>query len=252
MTRVVKLGGRVQDDPRLPAALVAAASRDDLVVVHGGGDSVTAVQRRLGNEPRFVGGRRVTSAEELGVVRMVLSGSANKRLVAALCAAGARAVGISGEDGRLLSAHTAPGAPLGRVGERVTADATLLHDLLAAGWLPVVSPLACDADDPDGAGLNVNGDDAATAIAVALGAAELVFVADVPGVVRGGSVIPSLTNDEAAALIADGVAAGGMVAKLEAAHLALARGIARVRIADVASLDDAARGTVLIPSPTAA
>ena len=148
-----------------------------------------------------------------------------------------------------MRTRVAPGAPLGRVGDEVRADATLLRDLLAAGWLPVVSPLARDADDAHGAGLNVNGDDAAAAIAVALGAAELVFVADVPGVLVDGAAVPSLSHDDARELIAAGTAAGGMAAKLEAGYNALGRGVARVRIGDLAALTNPSGGTTLL-SPT--
>lgn len=250
MTRVIKIGGRVQGDPSLPVALAAASAREPIVVVHGGGDDISGLQRRLGHEPRFVGGRRATTPEELDIVRMVLSGSANKRLVAALTAAGTRAVGVSGEDGGLLRARTALGAPLGRVGERVEADATLLRDLLAHGWLPVVSPLARDADSRTGDGLNVNGDDAAAAVARALGADELVFVADVAGVMVDGELLPSLSADDAARLVERGVAAGGMAAKLQAGFGARAGGVPRVRIAGLAALEEPSGGTTLLSPAT--
>lgn len=265
MTRVIKIGGRVQDDPALPRAIAellrapgrapgrAPATRDtvDTVVVHGGGDEISALQRRLGHEPRFVGGRRATTPAELEVVRMVLSGTANKRLAAVLQSAGVRAVGVSGEDGGCLTAHVASGAPLGRVGERVRADVTLLRDLQTAGWLPVVSPLARDGDDAKGLGLNVNGDDAAAAIAIAFAADELVFVADVDGVIVDGSVRATLTHDDAMDLISRGVAAGGMAAKLQAGYAALDQGVARVRIAGLASLGNAL-GTTLISTHSVA
>ncbi|HKS07570.1 MAG TPA: acetylglutamate kinase [Gemmatimonadaceae bacterium] len=263
MNRVIKIGGRVQDDPGLPGTLVALAAlgrgseheeRSDspsagVVVVHGGGDEITALQRRLGHEPRFVGGRRSTSPAELDVVRMVLSGTANKRLVASLITAGARAVGISGEDGGTFTARVAPGAPLGRVGQDVVADATLVRDLINAGWLPVVSPVARDADGA-GAGLNVNGDDAAAAMAIACRADELVFVADVDGVLVDGAVRSTLSHDDAQELIDRGVAAGGMAAKLQAGYHALEHGVARVRIAGLGALGDVARGTTLISTQT--
>jgi acetylglutamate kinase len=250
VTTVLKIGGRVQEDPRLAPAIASASNAmpGGLVVVHGGGDDISRLQRQLGHEPRFVGGRRATTEAELDIVRMVLSGSANKRLVAAFSAAGARAVGISGEDGGLLVAHVAPGAPLGRVGERTQADATLIRDLVGAGWLPVVSPLARDADDPSGAGLNVNGDDAAAAIAAALGANELIFLADVAGVLVDGNPVTELSHEGARSLIASGVAAGGMAAKLEAGHAALAAGVRRVRIGDLSAVSDASRGTSLLPT----
>jgi acetylglutamate kinase len=247
---VIKVGGRVQDDPSLAHSLAPLATAG-AVLVHGGGDGISSLQRRLGLEPRFVGGRRATTPEELEIVRMVLSGTANKRLVARLTAIGVRAVGVSGEDGGLLAAHVAAGAPLGRVGERVTANVTLLRDLLSAGWFPVVSPVARDADADDGAGLNVNGDDAAAAIAVALGASELVFLSDVSGVLVDGAPVPTLSPDQARALARRGVAAGGMAAKLEAGMVALAAGVRRVRIADLTALHDPERGTVLFaPSET--
>jgi acetylglutamate kinase len=249
MTTVIKIGGRVQDDPGLASAVATASKRaaGRLVVVHGGGDDISRLQRQLGHEPRFVGGRRATSEAELDVVRMVLSGSANKKLVAAFQSAGLRAVGISGEDGGLLSAHVAPGAPLGRVGERAAGDPALLNDLMQCGWLPVVSPLARDADG-SGAGLNVNGDDAAAAIATAIAAAELMFIADVPGVLIDGAAVRTLSHDKANELIASGIAAGGMAAKLEAGFAALAHGVRRVRIGDLTALQDAALGTSLLPA----
>lgn len=251
MIRVVKIGGRVQRDPMLAQRLAdaARASAGGLVVVHGGGDEVSALQRRLGLEPRFVSGRRVTTPDELEIVRMVLSGTTNKRLVSLCRAAGLRAVGISGEDGGLLVAHVADGAPLGRVGERATADASLVLDLLASGWIPVISPLARDADD-SGGGLNVNGDDAAAAIAAAIGAAELVFVADVAGVLVDGVLAPALSVADAHGLIQRGIAAGGMAAKLDAGCRALSHGVTRVRITDLAGLTEPTRGTALLPATT--
>jgi acetylglutamate kinase len=252
VTTVIKIGGRVQSDPALAPAVAAAAASTRLVVVHGGGDEVSALQRRLGHEPQFVGGRRTTTPEELEIVRMVLSGTANKRLAAALLSAGAKAVGVSGEDGGLLTAYVAEGAPLGRVGSRVDANAALLVDLLAGGWLPVVSPLARDGADPAGSGLNVNGDDAAAAIAAGITAEELILVADVPGVLRDKMVIPQIGLDDIDALISSGIAAGGMAAKLDAARAAIKRGVPRVRIADLTALRDRTSGTAILPSPVVA
>lgn len=248
MTTVVKLGGRVQDDAQLPAALAAfvRGRGGDVVVVHGGGDAISALQRRLGLEPRFVGGRRVTTAEDLEVVRMVLSGTANKRLVSALLSHDVRAVGISGEDAALVVAR--PGdAAFGRVGVDAEVDPRLLHHLLAGGYVPVVSPLARDVRGGYGDALNVNGDDAAAALAAALGADELLFLADVPGVLdASGAPIRTLPLAAARALVASGTAAGGMAAKLEAAAQALAGGVARVRIGALDALRDASRGTHLV------
>jgi acetylglutamate kinase len=258
MMRVVKVGGRAQGDARLGPALAAAAravggSAASLCVVHGGGDEVSALQRRLGLEPVFNGGRRVTSEADLEVVRMVLSGTINKRLVAMLLSHGVRAVGISGEDGMLFRARATDPQTMGRVGGTVLADPSIVLQLVAGGYVPVISPLARDADDTGttGSGLNVNGDDAAAALAGALAADELVLVADVPGVLDNGAVISTLDLGHAESLVASGVAAGGMAAKLEAAAAALHHGVARVRIAGIDGIGNPDAGTrvVLSPSP---
>ena len=259
---VVKLGGRTQDDAALPAALAGAwrATAGRLVVVHGGGDLVSALQRARGVAPEFVGGRRVTTAADVDDLRMALSGAANKRLVAALHGAGVPALGLSGEDGALIVAAPNPDARLGRVGDvgRAPArvDAALLALLLGAGYCPVVSPVSASAAEP-GLALNVNGDDAAAAVAAAFvtagaGAAELLFVADVPGVLAGGQTLGTLDAQGARSLVASGTAAGGMAAKLEAALAALGAGVARVRVGDVAMLGDAAAGTAVVGAAGAA
>lgn len=258
MMRVVKIGGRAQGDARLGPVLAAAAralgsSSSSLCIVHGGGDEVSVLQRRLGLEPVFSGGRRVTSAADLEIVRMVLSGTINKRLVAMLLSHGVRAAGISGEDAMLFRARAVDPATMGRVGGAVTVDPSIVLQLIGGGFIPVISPLARDVDDvsPAGSGLNVNGDDAAAALAGALGADELVLVADVPGVLENGAVIGSLDLEQAGALVSSGVAAGGMAAKLDAAAAALHSGVACVRIAGVEGIGNPDAGTrvVLSPSP---
>jgi len=246
--RVVKIGGRVQSQPRLAGALADAWRRAPgaLVVVHGGGDEITALQRRLGTEPTFVGGRRVTREEDVELLRMALSGVANKRLVSALTREGVEAVGVSGEDASLLVAEPGDLAALGRVGQVRRVNVRFLWDLLDGGFLPVLSPLAT-ALDGSGA-LNVNGDDAAAAVAAALDADELLLVADVPGVLVGGEPAGALDAEAARAAVARGEASGGMAAKLDAALAALAQGVPQVRIGDLAALADAARGTVVTTS----
>jgi len=244
--RVIKIGGRVQADSGLAAAIALAwrAAPRELCLVHGGGDAVTAVQRSAGAEPTFVGGRRVTTAADIDALRMVLSGVENKRLVSTLAAQGVPAVGLSGEDGSLIVAERERG-PLGLVGTPVRVNAALLGLLLAGGFLPVLSPLSSgsEAGTPT---LNVNADDAAAAVAAALGATELLFVADVPGVLLDGEALGELTSANAAALVARGIAGGGMAAKLRAAQRALAAGVAVVRIGDLQSIGDGARGTRLV------
>ena len=248
--RVIKVGGRAQGDVALRRALLAAwrVAPSSFVVVHGGGDEVSALQRALGGEPTFSGGRRVTTARDLDAVRMVLSGTANKRLVAQL--AEARAVGISGEDGGLMQARVIDPV-LGLVGTPCQVNPGILARLLTGGFLPVISPLGRNADDPEGSGLNVNGDDAAAAIAIALAADELLLIADVPGVLEAGVPVAALDPVQVRALIAGGVAAGGMSAKLQAATVALHGGVGRVRIGDIECIANSSAGTVLslLPHP---
>ena len=247
MTRVIKVGGRPQCDPRLPGVLAAAARREHgaLIVVHGGGDEVSTLQRLYGVEARFTGGRRVTSAMDLEIIRMALSGSANKRLVSSLIDAGVAAIGLSGEDGSLLTADPLDPERYGHVGTPSGVNVDLLHRLMTAGLLPIVSPVSRSTDRTLGATLNVNGDDAAAAIAAALEAEELLLVSDVAGVLLEDQPVASLGPEDAQRLIEDGTARGGMAAKLQAALSALDGGVQRVRISDIAAIADATRGTVL-------
>ena len=247
--RIIKVGGRAQQDPAL-ADTIARAWADapgSLCVVHGGGDEVSRLQRALGGSPAFIGGRRVTTPDDLETLRMALSGSANKRLVAALVARGVPAIGLSGEDASLLVARRAEG-PLGEVGQPETVNVALLRHLMDGGFLPVISPVSRNAD-AEGA-LNVNGDDAAAAIATALQAAELLLVADVPGVLVAGEPVAQLSESCVKALVADGSITGGMIAKLEAALAALAAGVSRVRVSDVAAIADGRRGTTVAATAT--
>ena len=247
MTRVIKVGGRPQLDRALAPALATAhrAAPGSLVVVHGGGDEVSTLQRLHGVVAEFKGGRRVTSALDLEIIRMALSGSANKRLVSALVSANIPAIGLSGEDAALLTATPLDPAQFGFVGVPAEVNAGLLLHLLAGGYLPVLSPVSRSTDPTSGAPLNVNGDDAAAAIAVAIEADELLLVSDVAGVLKNGSPVSSLTPEDARRLIDDGTAQGGMAAKLQAAVAAMDGGVDRVRISDIAAIEQLGRGTVL-------
>jgi acetylglutamate kinase len=253
--RVVKIGGRAQADPRLAAVLadVWHDCQGRMCLVHGGGDEISDMQRALGREASFVGGRRVTSRGDLELLRMVLSGIVNKRLVNSLVSAGVSAVGISGEDAGLLRAEVIDERSLGFAGRPIGVNGELLRTLMKAGHLPVISPVGYNATGGAGGALNVNGDDAAAAIAVELKAEELLLIADVEGVRDGsGETAASLNGEAIRELIANGIAIGGMAAKLESAQAAVAAGVRRVRIGDLAALSDDESGTFIINSQSVA
>jgi acetylglutamate kinase len=231
-TILVKIGGKAAEERESLGALceeLHAISRTyRLVLVHGGGAEVTAVSRRFGIEAVFRDGVRQTSAEEMDIVDMVLSGSVNSRLVRLLRARGLDAVGLSGSDG-----GTFIGEPLGgtgaatRTGEVTRVDTRMLVLLLEAGYLPVLSSASMDAA---GNGLNVNADSAAFHVAAGLEAAALVFLSDIPGVISEGSVIQAMSAGESRTLIERGVIKGGMVPKVTASFDAMDKGVKKVII----------------------
>lgn len=228
---VVKLGGRALEAPGALREFVLGLARLSRVtlLVHGGGAEVTSWCERLGLAPRFVDGLRVTDEDTLEVATAVLAGLANKRLVAALRAEGVDAVGLAALDGGTLVATAHPEArDLGAVGAIASLDASLLATLLADGRTPVLASVAADES---GALLNVNADDAAAAIAVAVGASDLVLLSDTPGLVLHGRRVPALAAGELAGTLARADVSGGMRPKLRAAGAALQGGVARVHIA---------------------
>lgn len=232
MKLLVKLGGTLLDADvtreRLARQIAAISRSMPLVVVHGGGRQMTRYLTTCGVESRFVNGLRVTTPEVLDAVIKVVAGSVNRQLVATLNRAGARAVGISGIDACLVEAEEMDPA-LGSVGRVTRANPALLDTLLAGGFLPVV---ACVAGDREGRLYNVNADQMAVDCAAAFGADLLIFLTDVEGVLDGGKqLVPHLTPARSEELIATGVATGGMLAKLNAAHAALRKGVPQVRIA---------------------
>lgn len=244
---MIKIGGRPQTDPALPK-LVAESweeNRGTVVLVHGGGDEVSNLQERMGIRAQFVDGKRVTTAQDLELVRMALSGTANKRLVSSLVKEGVRAVGLSGEDASLIAATPSDSGRMGHVGTPQKINSSILLHLMDGGYLPVVSPVSRNVGHELGAALNVNADDAAAAIAVAIEADELLIVSDVPGVLVDGDAADALTVAESRALMQDGRASGGMRAKLSAAATAVEGGVKRVRISDLSGITDAHRGTVI-------
>ena len=251
MMRVIKVGGRVQSDTRLAGVLAAmwTSAPASFCVVHGGGETISALQTQLGGAPRFVDGRRVTSETDISVLRMALSGVANKRLVNSLSTEGIAAVGISGEDGSLILARALDAPLLGRVGAPVEVRDSLVRALLANGFLPVISPVSRDIDAMGGGALNVNGDDAAAAIACALDADELLLVSDVPGVMVDGAALSMMSPGDAMDAIDSGIATQGMATKLRAALDALGHGVQQVRIGGIDALLDPTLGTTLLATP---
>ncbi len=255
MKLLIKLGGTLLDQPdtRLAiAAQVAEAARQHAVtVVHGGGKQMTRFLAERGVESQFINGLRVTSPDVIDAVLKVFAGSVNKDLVSALIQGGARAVGLSGIDGSLAVAEQVD-PQLGAVGKIVRTNSDLLDVLVNAGFVPVV---ACVGGSVDGQIYNVNADQMAVACASGFQAAKLLFLTDVDGVMDASkTVLPCITPSVARSLIADGVATGGMQAKLESACAALAGGVGEVFIAPGASPNVVARllagetlGTRLVP-----
>jgi acetylglutamate kinase len=236
---LVKIGGaELQEGPALEElvpALARLAAQHALVVVHGGGPEIAALQKRLGLEPRFVEGLRVTDEESLRVAEMTLSGLVNKRLTGRLVSQGVRAIGLSGVDGGLLRAVPLqhPKGDLGRVGQIIEVQSNCLTDLMDQGFTPIISPISLGAD---GRPLNVNADHAALAIAKALQAPEAIFLTDVPGVLRDGQVLDTLTAAEARRMIESGQISGGMIPKVNSALEAIESGVGAVRITNLAGL----------------
>jgi acetylglutamate kinase len=229
---LIKLGGTLVDNAdsrlRLAREITEIAHESAPVVVHGGGKQMTRFLSERGVESRFVNGLRVTTPEVIDAVINVFAGSVNTTLVAAFRVAGGRPVGLTGLDAGLVDAE--PLNPeLGQVGKPVRCDARVIALLAREGYLPVI---ACVAGDARGAIYNVNADQMAVACATGYGADKLLFLTDVEGVRDGsGRTRETLTAAEALGLIRDGVATGGMQAKLEAALLSLAQGVREVLIA---------------------
>lgn len=232
---VVKIGGSTLGARDTALQDIVALERSGLrpVVVHGGGALISDWLKAHDVPARFERGLRVTDARTLDVVVAVLAGLVNKRLVAALTAAGGRAVGMSGADGGLLKARLLE-EKLGYVGEVAEVDTRPLLDLLDDGFVPVVAPIAIEwrGEAPTEQLLNINADAAAGAVAKALSARWLVFLTDVPGI-RGedGATVASLSLTQARSLTDAGFIQGGMIPKVEACLLAASSGCRSV-IAD--------------------
>jgi len=236
-TVVVKYGGHAMEDPELADLFAQDVVLMRLVgmnpvVVHGGGPQISDLMRRLGKEPEFVDGRRVTDAETIDIVRMALVGKVNREIVASLNQHGSYAVGLSGEDAGLLTA-IASDPELGFVGDVHKVDPSIVHRLLNEELIPVVATVAVDEA---GQAYNINADAVAGAIAEALGAEKLVYLTNVAGLYRSwpdeSSLISRLGVDELDALMTSGVLSEGMIPKIESCVSALRNGVSRAHILD--------------------
>jgi acetylglutamate kinase len=232
-TIVVKVGGAAMEDPNLAPTFAQDIALLRLVgarplVVHGGGPQITAMSKRLGIESAFVDGQRVTDEATLEVARMVLLGVVNQDLVAELVREGTPAVGLSGGDDRLLVVRPHAGE-LGLVGEVERVNVELLEHLMAR-CVPVIASIGTDEK---GQPFNVNADLVAGAVAAAMRAQKLVYLSDVPGLMGSdGSLVSEASVTECEAMIAEGVAEGGMIPKLASAIEAMRSGVGKAHLID--------------------
>jgi acetylglutamate kinase len=266
---VIKLGGEVVQSPYM-AAIAAdvaemRAAGTPVVIVHGGGPQATDLQKRLGQTPKIVGGRRITDEETLEVIKMTVAGKVNVDLCAALIAGGAKPVGLHGASACTVLATRRPptlvsgGGPepidFGYVGDVLGVNDALIGLLVNDGFVPVI---ACLGADEKGGVYNINADAVANQVAIRLDARALVLVTDVPGVMRDlhdpSSRIGRLTLADGKRAIEEGVVTKGMIPKLEESFAAIAQGVRAVHIVGRLSRGDLTRavtspgevGTVLV------
>ena len=236
---VVKYGGSAMSNEELKRNVIKDVTLLKLVgfkpiIVHGGGKEISQWVGKIGKEARFVNGLRVTNEETMEIAEMVLS-KVNKSLVTMVQELGVKAVGISGKDGGLLTVDKkyADGQDIGFVGEIKDVNPKVLYDLLEKDFLPIVAPVGLDEGF---ATYNINADDAACAIAKAVGADKLVFLTDIEGLYKDindkSSFISRITASDAEALIAGGLIGGGMLPKLNNCTSAIENGVNRVHILD--------------------
>jgi acetylglutamate kinase len=243
---VVKYGGNVLSskpgEPAVDEAEALASFAEDIVlmrsvgmlpvVVHGGGPQIGALMQRVGKEVEFQDGFRVTDADTIDLVRMVLVGKVNRDIVSSINVHGALAVGLSGEDANLITA-VARSEALGYVGDVVSVDPVIVHQLLAQGLIPVVATIGTDHS---GQAFNINADTAAGALAAALEAEKLVFLTDVSGLRAvpddPSTLIHQASADDLDRLVQSGAVIGGMIPKVEACARAVRAGVRRAHILD--------------------
>ncbi len=237
-TVVVKYGGAAMKDSTLKDKVI----RDVVflacvglrpVVVHGGGPEINSWLGKLGIEPQFKNGLRVTDAATMDVVEMVLVGRVNKELVSLINRAGGKAVGLCGKDGNLIKARPDGREGIGFVGEVSSVDTKLVESLVNSGYIPVVSSVAADET---GQAYNINADTVAGEIAAALGAEKLILLTDTAGILENykdpSTLIPKASIQEARQLIDKGIVGGGMIPKVNCCVRSLAQGVRAAHIID--------------------
>ena len=233
---VIKIGGHELDDESFLTELagVIKALAEPVVIVHGGGKEISHLQKKMGIEPRYIDGVRVTDRESLVLVEMVLCGTANRRLVRHLVAGGVEAQGMSGIDRGLIRAEKMQHADvdMGYTGEVTAVRGEVLLEMLAQGITPVIAPICLGPDSS----YNVNADHVAGAVAGAVGAQRVVFLTNVEGVLKDGAVLAALTPALAQTLIEEGTIFGGMIPKVQTALAALARGVPQAAITNLTGL----------------
>ncbi len=236
-TVVIKYGGHAMEDPVLADRFAQDVVLMRLVgmnpvVVHGGGPQISELMRRLGKEPEFVDGLRVTDAESVDIVRMALVGKVNREIVAALNQHGSYAVGLSGEDAGLIKVEMRD-ERLGFVGDVTSIDPSIVHKLLREELIPVIATVGVDEL---GQAYNINADTVAGAIALAMAAEKLVYLTDVAGLYADysdeSSLISRIDVEGLAQMLTTGKADGGMIPKLESCIHALHGGVRRAHILD--------------------
>ncbi len=234
---VVKYGGNAMINQDLKEAVMGDIVLLSLigirvVLVHGGGPEINEVLGKIGKKPEFRNGLRVTDQETMDVVQMVLAGKVNKNLVSLIQSLGGKAIGLTGTDGHLIAA-VQKDPELGYVGDITGINTAPILDLLAAGYIPVISTVGCD---DRGQTYNINADTAAAQIAGALGAESLISMTDVAGILRDrndpSTLISKIYASDARQLMKEGIIAGGMIPKIECCVEALRRGVQKVFVID--------------------
>jgi acetylglutamate kinase len=229
---VVKIGGRAASDDallNLACDIKALTKENRVFLVHGGGAEVSRVTKVFGLQPVFKDGIRQTSAAEMDIVDMVLAGKMNKAIVRLFAGRGVPAVGLSGSDGGFFTGESIDAAAGNRTGRVTNVDLRAALLLAGEGYIPVIASTSMDAA---GNGLNINADEAAFEIARAAAARALVYLSDIPGILKDGKVITQIGAAEAEAEIAAGVITGGMIPKVRSALEALAGGVGAVVIGE--------------------